>query len=133
MRRTGCVTVALGVESVNPRTLVDYNKHQSVPDIVNCIMKLKAHDIRALCMFVLGGDSDSPLSIRETTRFLKRWKPRYAQFSILCPFPGTRYYDEMNKVFRGRFGDEPPVRTTIAAVAGVPGNSLVEIDVIACI
>lgn len=41
-------------------------------------------------------------------------------------------YKEMNEVFRGRFGPEPPVRTTIAA-AGVPGNSLVEIDVIAYI
>jgi len=39
-------------------------------------------------------------------------------------------YDGMNEVFRGRFGPEPPVRTTVAA-AGVPGNSLVEIDVIA--
>ncbi|MBI2689461.1 MAG: RidA family protein [Acidobacteria bacterium] len=42
-------------------------------------------------------------------------------------------YDEMNKAFRGRFGNEPPVRTTIAAAAGIPGNSLVEIDVIAYI
>jgi len=41
-------------------------------------------------------------------------------------------YAGMNEVFQGRFGDEPPVRTTIAA-AGVPGNSLVEIDVIAYI
>ena len=41
-------------------------------------------------------------------------------------------YDDMNAVFRGRFGSEPPVRTTIAA-AGLPGKSLVEIDVIACI
>jgi enamine deaminase RidA (YjgF/YER057c/UK114 family) len=41
-------------------------------------------------------------------------------------------YDAMNEVFRGRFGSEPPVRTTIAA-AGVPGKSLVEIDVIAYI
>ena len=39
----------------------------------------------------------------------------------------------MNEVFRGRFGDEPPVRTTIAAAGGIPGNSLVEIDVIAYI
>ena len=37
----------------------------------------------------------------------------------------------MNEVFKGRFGDEPPVRTTIAAAGGIPGNSLVEIDVIA--
>ncbi|MBV8810698.1 MAG: RidA family protein [Acidobacteriaceae bacterium] len=41
-------------------------------------------------------------------------------------------YQEMNEVFQGRFGPEPPVRTTVS-VAGVPGKSLVEIDVIAYI
>jgi enamine deaminase RidA (YjgF/YER057c/UK114 family) len=40
-------------------------------------------------------------------------------------------YDAMNSVYDGSFGDEPPVRTTIAAAGGIPGNSLVEIDVIA--
>src|SRR5215470_1111740 len=34
-------------------------------------------------------------------------------------------YAGMNDVFRGRFVDEPPVRTTIAAAGGIPGNSLV--------
>jgi enamine deaminase RidA (YjgF/YER057c/UK114 family) len=42
-------------------------------------------------------------------------------------------YAGMNEVFHGRFGAEPPVRTTIAAAGGIPGNSLVEIDVIAYI
>lgn len=42
-------------------------------------------------------------------------------------------YAAMNEAFRGRFGEEPPVRTTIAAAGGIPGNSLVEIDVIAYI
>lgn len=42
-------------------------------------------------------------------------------------------YAQMNEVFKGRFGEEPPVRTTIAAAGGIPGNSLVEIDVIAYI
>ena len=41
-------------------------------------------------------------------------------------------YDGMNAVFRGRFGPNPPVRTTIACYGGVPGSSLVEIDCIAC-
>ena len=41
-------------------------------------------------------------------------------------------YDQMNEEFKGRFGPEPPVRTTVS-VAGVPGKSLVEIDVIAYI
>ena len=42
-------------------------------------------------------------------------------------------YKEMNAEFQGRFGEEPPVRTTIAAAGGIPGNSRVEIDVIAYI
>lgn len=40
-------------------------------------------------------------------------------------------YSRMNNVYAGRFGDVPPVRTTVAVVAGIPGNSLVEIDCIA--
>ena len=42
-------------------------------------------------------------------------------------------YAAMNEVFLGRFGKEPGVRTTIAAAGGIPGNSLVEIDCIACV
>jgi 2-iminobutanoate/2-iminopropanoate deaminase len=42
-------------------------------------------------------------------------------------------YEGMNLVFRGAFGPEPGVRTTIAAAGGIPGNSLVEIDCIACL
>lgn len=39
-------------------------------------------------------------------------------------------YAKMNSVYLGRWGEVPPVRTTVA-VAGLPGDSLVEIDCIA--
>ena len=39
----------------------------------------------------------------------------------------------MNEVYKGRFGKLPPVRTTIAPAGGIPGGSLVEIDLIAYI
>ncbi|HEA22947.1 MAG TPA: RidA family protein [Pricia antarctica] len=42
-------------------------------------------------------------------------------------------YDGMNEVFRGRFGKNPPVRTTVATYGGVPGDSLVEMDCIAAL
>ena len=42
-------------------------------------------------------------------------------------------YKGMNSVYRGRFGENPPVRTTVATYGGVPGNSLVEMDCIAAI
>ena len=40
-------------------------------------------------------------------------------------------YKQMNEVYKGRFGANPPVRTTVATYGGVPGNSLVEMDCIA--
>ena len=43
-------------------------------------------------------------------------------------------YKSMNEVYKGRFGKNPPVRSTIAvAKGGVPGDSLVEMDCIAYI
>ncbi|WP_242085496.1 RidA family protein [Aestuariivivens sediminis] len=42
-------------------------------------------------------------------------------------------YKGMNEVYRGRFGKNPPVRTTVATYGGVPGKSLVEMDCIAAI
>ena len=43
-------------------------------------------------------------------------------------------YKGMNAVYHGRFGKNPPVRTTVAvAKGGVPGDSLVEMDCIAYI
>jgi Putative translation initiation inhibitor, yjgF family len=43
-------------------------------------------------------------------------------------------YKAMNETYQGRFGDKPPVRSTVAvAKGGVPGDSLVEMDCIAYI
>jgi len=41
-------------------------------------------------------------------------------------------YKGMNDVYKGRFGKNPPVRTTVAvAKGGIPNDSLVEMDCIA--
>lgn len=42
-------------------------------------------------------------------------------------------FEVMNEVYRGRFGANPPVRTTVAVYGGVPGISLIEIDCIAAL
>ncbi|MDR8392140.1 RidA family protein [Aliifodinibius sp. S!AR15-10] len=42
-------------------------------------------------------------------------------------------YSKMNEAYRGRFGENPPVRTTVACYGGIPGESLVEIDCIAAL
>lgn len=96
MKRSGCHTVYIGLESVNPQTLVAYNKHQTVDDIKNCIRILHSHGIRVHGMFVFGADTDTMHTIRETVAFAKQNRIDSVQFLILTPLPGTRYYRELD-------------------------------------
>jgi len=52
---------------------------------------------------------------------------------VNCYLNDIKDWPKMNTVYGGRWGDVPPVRTTIAAAGGIPGDSLVEIDCIAYI
>lgn len=40
-------------------------------------------------------------------------------------------FQMMNESYRGRFGEDPPVRSTVACYGGIPGDSIIEIDCIA--
>ena len=41
-------------------------------------------------------------------------------------------FSVMNEIYTGKFGEDPPARTTVA-VSGIAGNSLIEIDAIAAL
>ena len=97
MMQSGCHTVYIGFESVNPETLKAYNKKQSVDDIRECIKELHKRGIRIHGMFVFGSDQDTIHTIRETVAFAKKNKLNSVQFLILTPLPGTRCYLELTE------------------------------------
>ncbi|MEK7494191.1 MAG: radical SAM protein, partial [Patescibacteria group bacterium] len=97
MVMSGCHTVYIGLESINPETLEAYNKKQSVEDITNCIRILHQKGIRIHGMFVLGSDQDTKHTIDETVRFAKKNKLESVQFLILTPLPGTKCYRDLEQ------------------------------------
>ncbi len=97
MGKTGCFTVFVGFESINPKTLSLYNKHQKVDDIVECIKTFKKASIGIHGMFVLGGDTDDIETIRSTQKFAKRLGIDSVQFLMLTPLPGTPVFDDLMK------------------------------------
>lgn len=103
MRRTNCMMLYLGLESVNPETLIEYNKKQSVEQIVDAIKILKEYGIRAHGMFVFGADGDTIESIRSTADFVIKNDISTVQFMLLTPLPGTRYFSKMQE--EGRIFD----------------------------
>jgi anaerobic magnesium-protoporphyrin IX monomethyl ester cyclase len=100
MKRSGCLIVFLGLESVSQDTLDAYDKHQTVEDIATGIRKLHEHGILSHGMFVLGADSDTPQTIQETVDFALRNRIDSVMLSALTPLPGTPMYEDLEAADR---------------------------------
>jgi radical SAM superfamily enzyme YgiQ (UPF0313 family) len=93
MARANCYKMLIGFESINPKTLENYNKRQTVEDVKDCINKLHKHGIGVHGMFALGSDEDDSNTIKDTVKFCHDTKMDSVQFAILHPLPGSRLYD----------------------------------------
>lgn len=97
MRRAGCGTVFVGLESINPDTLESYNKRQSVEDIRECIERFHEHGIRVHGMFIFGSDNDTVQTVRDTVDFALETRIDTVQFMILTPLPGTPLFKQLEE------------------------------------
>jgi radical SAM superfamily enzyme YgiQ (UPF0313 family) len=105
MKKSGCHTVYIGFESVNPDALEDMKKKQTVAEIGTAVKVFRRHRINIHGMFVLGFDQDDWRSVRKTVRFAKRARLMSTQFLILTPLPGSAFYDKISAENRIRFHD----------------------------
>ena len=92
MKRAGCHTLFIGLESANPNSLREMKKNQTIDDITNAVRIIQSYGIHVHGMFVYGFDSDSRQIVRETVRFARELDLTSVQFLILTPYPGTRFY-----------------------------------------
>ncbi len=97
LKAAKCTTLFVGVESINPEALKDFNKRESVEEVKSGINTLLKNGFHVHSMFILGADSDNIETMKETINFSKTSKTSTAQFSILFPIPGTKLYNELNK------------------------------------
>lgn len=95
MRRSNCHLLYIGLESVNPATLKEYNKRQSVEEIAESVRILHEYGFMIHGMFVFGAENDDINSLRATLDFARRNKVDTVQFMILTPLPGTRHFDDL--------------------------------------
>lgn len=97
MKRSSCQMLYIGLESVNPATLEEFNKHQTVDEIAEGVRILHEYGIMVHGMFVFGSDQDDVPSLRTTLRFALRNRIDTVQFAVLTPLPGTRFYNDMER------------------------------------
>jgi radical SAM superfamily enzyme YgiQ (UPF0313 family) len=97
MADSGCHTLFIGFESINPRTLEEYNKQQDLEDIISCIRTVRYHGIHIHGMFVLGAETDDVETIHKTVAFAENLGIDTLQIVILTPLPGTPLFNDMMK------------------------------------
>lgn len=97
MRSAGCRTVYIGFESINPESLEEMNKNQSVEDIKRSVQVFRKYGINIHGMFMFGADSDKSGIFRETFEFCKNSGISTVQYMIMTPLPGTVLFRQLEK------------------------------------
>jgi radical SAM superfamily enzyme YgiQ (UPF0313 family) len=105
MKKAGCHTLFIGLESVNPDSLEEMGKRQTVQNIEQAIRVLQKNRIHIHGMFVYGFDQDDWKTVRQTVRFAKKARLTSTQFLILTPLPGSEFYRKVAAENRIRFQD----------------------------
>ena len=95
MKRAGCHTVFIGFESVNPKSLTEMKKSQSLEDIRNAMRVIQGAGIHIHGMFVFGFEEDDWQTVEATVRLAREMKLTSVQLLILTPLPGSELYERL--------------------------------------
>ncbi|MCB9684871.1 MAG: radical SAM protein [Alphaproteobacteria bacterium] len=105
MRRSGCMGVLIGFESLDPANLAAMDKGFNTMGggYEVALANLRKHDIRLYGTFIFGYDHDHAGSFGEAVDFAKRHHMYIAAFNHLTPFPGTPLYQRLEQEGRLRY------------------------------
>jgi radical SAM superfamily enzyme YgiQ (UPF0313 family) len=105
MKKAGCYTLFIGLESVNPESLKAMKKEQTVEEITGALKVLRKNRIHVHGMFVYGFDNDDWQTVKNTVKFAKKTRLTSTQFLILTPLPGSEFYRRVTSENRIAFHD----------------------------
>jgi radical SAM superfamily enzyme YgiQ (UPF0313 family) len=95
-----CDEFWLGIESGSPEIHRHVNKGTTVDMIKRAFAVVKKYGIKRRAYALLGTPLESFHTIKQTEQLLDELDPEIVGFSIMAPYPGTRYwkpeYDELD-------------------------------------
>ena len=95
MKRAGCHTLKLGVESGSQEVLDNIKKNLKVEQTERVFAWCRELGLMTHAHMLIGSPGETPATLRQTLRFLKRIKPTTVTFGVITPFPGTPLFDRV--------------------------------------
>ena len=101
MKASGCRSLFIGFESINPASVQNVHKVQnSTAEYEAAIEAIHKRGIMINGSFVFGLDGDTPETFKATVEWIVRNKIETVTSHILTPYPGTALYDRMRAAGR---------------------------------
>jgi len=102
---SGCYGILIGFESLNPNNLKTMNKSTNLIEgaYATGLANLRKYKLRIYATFIFGYDEDDETSFATTFKFAMDQKFYLAAFNHLMPFPGTPFYQRMQRENRLRY------------------------------
>jgi len=98
LKDTGCMKVAMGVESGSPRILGLIKKRITPEQIIRAFESSHRVGLVNQAFFIVGSHPSETLEdIRMSKKLLKRINPDFVVINVMTPFPGTELYGIMKE------------------------------------
>jgi radical SAM superfamily enzyme YgiQ (UPF0313 family) len=96
MRRSGCLGLLIGFESVQKATQNEVLKIKNLRiDFYEAMRRLHGEGFGILGSFIFGFDYENKDVFEQTLQFIMRCRMDVVQLRILTPYPGTRLYKRL--------------------------------------
>ena len=94
--RSGCVSLSIGLESVNEDSLDSVRKGFNQPQrFQRDLAAIRAKGIQVIGLLMVGLDGDTVDTFQRSLQFLIDNKVSFLKLFTPCPYPGTKYYEDM--------------------------------------
>jgi pyruvate-formate lyase-activating enzyme len=94
---SGLIGVVIGIESMNPATLLEIKKKLTVETTVDMLERLHSRNIVVTGTYIIGFEGDTIESVKRDFHELKKLKPDFMKIYIATPFPETPLWDEIQR------------------------------------
>jgi len=129
MAKSGCRYVDLGIESLNPKTLAYINKNATAEKMYSGMKILRDAGIRVKVNMLIGANPEETQNeIWESINKVISLKPEIIMFSVVSPFPGTKYYEIAKKEGYIEKGDYQPTSAQHRAITSYKNLSRSDLD-----
>jgi radical SAM superfamily enzyme YgiQ (UPF0313 family) len=96
LRDSGCMGLAVGFETLSQKNIRDVGKGVNrTQEYLDRIRKIHAYGIGLAGNFIFGFDHDDATTFAEVTDFVDRARLEGFYYSLLTPYPGTPFFEQM--------------------------------------